>query len=487
MHDKAVDLAYAKTFLERLNTIVASNEELKRSFEYDGYSWWQCYQQLIFEDIKEFSKHGYSGSVSSTVVVRIRSMLLGLWLVFVSLLGSLWFIASRQKVVIYSVDSDTTKYHSDFRIISIYDVLKEESISYTEIFHTISRYAMVPRYFKRARLATYLESTNVLFFLFKPFFAKVEIPPSLFDVQIFETKNEHAFACFLFKRYLAMTRVSRFRVRIYNLLFRCSNARVLFSIDDTRYYHEVLLAAKQSRISTYALQHGHFTKYHVGWLHSGVSVKNVTPDVLLLWSEYWKKELLRLGTYFKPEQLVVAGLSSRSAPVTSVASPVKMLLFPYETIAPKAEVIPYLRAVLACKDARVIFKLRPDIPADTQLLAYGLEGERSENLIITTDITAYLSQITAVVGVYSTLLYELLALGKCPVLLKTTWDYGEGMIVHGLAEQLDFSSGPICSQLEAIQSLSAAELYRRNVLVAGSDPQDMRVMLKDVILKHVSV
>jgi hypothetical protein len=209
----------------------------------------------------------------------------------------------------------------------------------------------------------------------------------------------------------------------------------VFMIDDMWHCFELLCAAHIVEVPTYAIQHGHFTRYHVGIIPYADTFSGniVQPSMLCVWSNYWKRELVRLGTYIPESSIRVVG--TPTAPLPKVSRYIKKkpvgVLVPYETDAPKDAVRSYIEELQRHEDVRVFFKPRPDVPLEAQLRAYGL---KEQTLTICTSLETCIETVQVAIGTYTSLLYELVASGVQVVLLLDVSDYGAGMVKNGIAD-----------------------------------------------------
>ena len=340
--------------------------------------------------------------------------------------------------------------------------------------------------FKRKRFVLYLEVLNGLY----AFFRAVSLEKSavadvsLFDVSCFSSEDEKHFARILIERFIAETQRVQFRIKVLTTILRFTHLKIIFAIDDVRHYNDLLIAGKVNGITTITIQHGHFTKYHVGWLKDSLFEGGfVVPDTLLVWSQYWKDELLRLGTHFEKEAIVIGG--SKDSIMTR--EPKKkmqdcVVLIPYETSGPQGEVARYIENILKCEDISVIFKLRSDIPEAKQLAEYGLLQIVHPKFKTEVEIKEVINSIDLVIGTYSTFLYDMLASGVRIAMLKTESDYGEGMVINNLADMVSNGENS-CEELHLLCARPPQEIEDRRVLLMGEHQLFLADTLADIIEK----
>lgn len=486
-----IDYIYTKSVFDRLEKVIIKNTSLPGYFVVDGYDYWQFYRQRVFEDIKEFSRtqtllpetpQSLVGFLKDSVL-HVSMLLMGLFTYGIALVF-------RKRILIYGIDRVNSKHGSDFRMASVYDFLEQNHISYSELLHTIPGKHVLQNLLVRKRTALYLETCDWLYGMCIRL--RVIKPYPVFDPQAMQiptcAPHERVFIQKTIARYVYQIGVSRFKVALLAFLFRYAPFTTLYAIDDARYYHEILLAARLGGLKSYAFQHGHFTKYHVGWLRNGTQCGiTIHPDELLVWSGYWKDELLRLGSA-TPENAIKVG-GGKVLPIMhsnehKVLSELITVLIPYETSCPKKEVASYIEDMLHSKRIRIIFKLRPDLEESVQLSEYGLDGIQDSHFMTTKDVSKYINEVDMVAGVYSTFLYDMIAIGKRVVMLETSSDYGEGMCIHDLADVLK-KNADIYKTLKGIQDIPQESIEKRREKLV--DPKMSLMDTLQIIAKERNV
>jgi hypothetical protein len=154
------------------------------------------------------------------------------------------------------------------------------------------------------------------------------------------------------------------------------------------------------------------------------------------WSDYWKKELLRLGSVFPENALIVGGIPGRASVLPQKKAAGLLVLVPHETDSPKSEVSAFLERILEdILSARVVIKLRPDHPRAEQMSAYPslVFGGRVSTI---TELSELTERPSVVLGVYSSFLYDMVRAEVPVLIMDTSMDYGRTMVENGLAEQV---------------------------------------------------
>ncbi len=480
-----IDFSYALEFYNRLEAVHMDNLPLTKYFECEGSDYWQFYKQRIFEEIKTFSRtkhivrpraNRFSKTVDFCVYVGV-------------VLSTVFSLMRKRKALVYAIDKVDPVHKSDFRLSTVYAFLKRAQISYLEIFHTVIGGATIKHFFQRRRIVTYLEAADRLYPI--AVWLKLHKPLELAVVTNIALENfserEREFAITLIQKYLRQIDISRFKIMFFSFLMRKSKCKIFLAIDDARYYYELLRAAKLAKVPSYAFQHGHFTKYHVGWLRSNNQYGESTyPDHFLVSSEYWKQELTRLGGIMPSHTILVSG-DKTPTPDTAfrdMREESKIhILIPYETACPKHEVAVYIRSFLSIKNVHVIFKLRPDMSTAEQLKEYGLQELKDSRFETAVDIGECIERVDIVAGVYSTFLYDMILYKKRVVILDTSSDYGEGMYENGLADLLK-RGRDLETFIWQIKKLPDSLIVERKTKLLANGIT-LEQTLKDIVEKHI--
>ncbi|MEK7063134.1 MAG: hypothetical protein AAB955_00405 [Patescibacteria group bacterium] len=449
----------ALALLKQLRFAQLGGKQVGEILIYSKYNFWHCFEQLVlFNELIPF----YKGQLRQPArPFPLKAHILGLCMAVYTLLSLPFLLRHRLPVMIYSVDKTSSADASaDFRLAEVYRILEETGVPYVECFHTLFNKSFLVNAANRRRAALYREAIDWVYYLALPFkrviLGRVAYQPFVMKGV---SEAEREVAELVVREYLATAPLFQFRVAAFRLLLKILRPRIIVMIDDVRHTHELLIAAAACGIPTVMVQHGHFTPYHVGWQRGeGLVGTLIRSDTLVVWSEYWKQELLRLGSQWPDTALLVGGNATAPASVAAVRSsaPGYRVLIPYEVEAPFTEVSAYIVALRAL-GAEVILKLRPDKPAAAQLAPYGVAD------MATT--TSFSGPYDAVMGTYSTLLYDALAVGIPVGIFETSLDYGQGMLVNKLA--LPVRLATLAADLEALKNISENDMLTRTERLRG--------------------
>lgn len=367
---------------------------------------------------------------------------------FSALLKVLFF---RPAILVYTPDKFSKKHGCDFRFYAIYEYLKKEKIGFIEVFHTLLNREFLENIIRRKRLAFYLEAL--------PAFSIKKGGDREYDLSIFEAHNRKCFGYFL-KIIDQGLEGSVRRIRILTRLLKFTKIKTLLSADDVRYSNELIMACKLNKIKTYGFQHGHFSKYHVGWMNYLIPKElSVAFDKLFVWNGYWKKVLLSYSAQYNEENVAIGGLLRELKPISFKKREAKIekvsdlkILIPYEALAPKGEVGYFLNRFID-SGIKIFFKIRPDIPVSQQLSQYNIKPEGMVELIkdINGDV---LSKIDAVAGTYSTFLNEMIFYEKPVFVFEASIGFGHQLIDDSLGVLIrkDFSPSVLLGYINNYQS-----------------------------------
>lgn len=451
-------MKYERELFCRFEKAVVDGKPLPSHTIFSDTPLWHRFSQFLFDsDIKRFARTGdyraYKEEGGAFGKVRASTLFVFFFALIVNVFAVLILFIFRQKVLVFSVDKvSDKKTKGDFRLSGLYGSLS--GISFVECFHTKLGKSFLSHLFSRGRIGLYLEGIDGLWYITRPFRKK----PSFEIGGLSGTESEVSFMRHTITKYFSAKDMLLFRKKVLSFILKYSGVRLIIGIDDVRHYHELLEAAKDNGIKTVLLQHGHFTKYHLGWLGSGAykGMRYVKADTLLVWSEYWKEELIRLNSVYEKQDIVVSGYPGKKENVSFADSiEEKVILIPHETEAPLAEVFKYIEACSSC--ARVYLKVRPDYSLEEQLSGY--PGDVSKYAKVVSSLSE-VPRPDAVLGVYSTFLYDMGLLGIPILCMDTSMDYGEGMVINGLAKKVELSS--VCS-MPSEETFSPKERLGSNV------------------------
>ena len=486
MNNGDIDYAYALKLLTKINALVVNGREIQEYFIYEGYNFWQAYQTEIFVYAKHFSAD--SQKTLSRLKQNTRSSFSFLLLLFfISLAAFVLAYVRKVSMIMYSVDKyPQGRYRCDFRLEALYEAASKEGVSSVEMLYAPSGHSLLKNLKLRGRVALYTTGIDFIF-AYVYFWVKKKDPilqNGKWGTEAF-TAEERVFVEDLVAALEFQFTFVPYRIRWMRWLLRALNIQQAFLIDDAWHYFEFLVATEQNGIRSSAIQHGHFTKYHVGMFPCAprVSGKHIKPTELFVWTEYWKSELKRLGSYMPQASVIVAGSKGgKPKKIVTVESKKGIgVLIPYETDVPKHTMRMYVQELLNSPEIFIYFKPRPDLDLNEQLAQYGITRDMAR-VQVCESIQEFQSRIGVALGTYTTLLYDMIGY-HIPVILATdVLDYGEGMIVNGLAE-LVVSPSQLVPTLRRASKTDLQVLNNRVEKLYGTTSRTLVLTLRDSIAR----
>lgn len=477
-----IDYKYSLDLVRRINHVVDNEPKLSKIFCRDGFNLWERYQGVLWSDVKYWSVERRVVEVRTTPINLLKNLIIGLALLVISLLSLGILILMRRRVMIFTEDKIEGLYKNDTRLDSLYSAIYKQESSYLEVVHTVPSLKTLKKFLSRMRPVIYLESIDFVLSPINYFREKMsrQVVSDLGWENLSQT--EKIFIQSEMVKIISCIPTTMARLKFFEFLIRVSHVSILFSIDDTRHYSEFVTAGRVCQVPTYAIQHGHFTKYHTGWIKmTHLKGEIMRPSKLLVWSEYWERELMKLGSYFTPEEINVAGGNLKIYP-RNVHGNKTAVLIPYENDAPKEELRVFIMKLIDC-GYEVIFKIRNDQEdKNTQLAEYGLS---TSQVTVVRSIGDVLGRVGLVVGTYSTFLYDCLESLLPVAIVETSLDYGEGMVQNGLASLIS-KDADLGTRIAELMGTSSDELELRRSRLLGEKPVYLESTIGDIIKKYAS-
>lgn len=433
------------SFINKLNGLKIGGIGISNYFVYRGYSLWSFVQQRIWMDMDRLGNLKYDPLIKDSLSSGLRVSLLRFLAIILSLFSIFILKIKKPRVLIFSTDSvSDSSSKSDGRMSLVYRALEDMGVGFGEVVHISLNSKFGKNFFFRRRPVIYLEAINYCYPLLKYFIKEISfLPINLRDLDLSGfSETEREIAEVLIKDHSASLDILPFRIKVLSLLFQLIGPEFIFSIDDSRYYHEILLAGEITKIPTHAFQHGRFNKYIIGPRYLSIDPDLcILPDFFYVWNEYWRNKLISLSEPFSnaKDRILIGGSPSLSTSIYSgpgVDDGVITILVPYEVGIDKGILADYLVSFLECNNVHIIIKLRSDIDENIQLERTGLfRFKNNPRVIFTTDLSD-INGIDLVVGSYSTFLYEMVAIGKPVGVLEMDTTQAWDLIEDGLAEEI---------------------------------------------------
>jgi hypothetical protein len=199
-------------------------------------------------------------------------------------------------------------------------------------------------------------------------------------------------------------------------------------------YPSLVKAAKDRAIEVVEIQHGAFSKYHLGYSYNSIRKVDYFPDKFLAWNDYWRNmralPLLKkdIGIYpFKYQETEFKKYEN----ISKVSN--QVVILSQGPIANQMSKI-ILENFDFFEDKIVKYKLHPGELKSYKEYKYLKKLLDKENVELVTDDILYelLASSEYQVGVYSTALYEGIQFGLKTILCNTMFvEYMEELIASG--------------------------------------------------------
>lgn len=349
------------------------------------------------------------------------------FMVIASMWGLFRIVAIRPQILVYGNDMLGDQMYEP-RMAGVYEWLVKNKVPFAHIVHATPTGRVVRNWWRRHEPVVYLGA----------------LPSSL---------------------YVALMRVVRFRA--------------VLAIDDYRFWPHVVDMARSAGAQSFLFQHGRFTRHqeYLKMAHAQL------PTKYIVWNEYWKRKILALSPLFsKHQDAVLVG----GKPSGSQGSPQRLVreqdgrlrvMVIHEPDMKRADVHHVIQALAIREEIRLFYKIRKDQSAEQQIAHHGLKSFLDTNSIsVTTDV----SPCDLVLGSYSTLLYEMVAMGIPVGVLQVGSTQADDLVEDGLATPVDPSSSAFMAQVQVAANVSDADLAMKSQVLAVS--ADIRRTLGDLLL-----
>ncbi|OZG70498.1 hypothetical protein BTA51_25530 [Hahella sp. CCB-MM4] len=243
------------------------------------------------------------------------------------------------------------------------------------------------------------------------------------------------------KNYL-LTHYSKFVVRrfLIKTVFRIYQIKTLYIV--VSYQHAAIIsAAKKLGIKVIELQHGTFSKYHLGYSFPNLQTTlHYFPDYFGCWSEFWRQQFTRLAS---PASSYVHGFPYLYDSLAKYKNVQKIPM----TIAVASQGVlgNRLASVLMShayrlRKFKITYKLHPGEYGRWKEYEAFKNISLPDNITVVEDCDLYtlLAESEFIIGVFSTAIFEGLELGAKPVLVDLPGiEYMEDLLVTGNALQFN--------------------------------------------------
>jgi hypothetical protein len=403
--------------------------------------------------------------------VRTRARFARVFLVLATVWGFVRLFFSRPRIIFYGTDMMTARLPYDPRMAGVYRWLDDSHISYGNLIHATSDPQVIRRWYRRSSPLMYYEGleslASVLMFL--------RVLPRTFHFPL--VQDEMAVWCIQRANNAAAV------ISLLTWMVRRIKPEQIWSIDDSRYWLPITVAAHRAGLPIVLFQHGRFTRDLAYLGYPGILPDLIPiPDSYIVWNEFWKEQLTAISPVFTqhPDAVSIGGHPGSPPSLGAVRSGGTTVVFLHEPHSLREDVHAMLTALTASGHFRVMYKIRQDRSPEDQLAMFGLEPLVAAGKITVSDKMP--EQVGLVVGFASTLLFEVIQMGVPVAVCRMRSLYAEDLILAGLAAVLDLSAGDFDSQIISAMTVDATELDRRAQRLHVS--ADIRQTCEHLIRQH---
>jgi hypothetical protein len=478
--DREVDIVYSLDLLRKVNAITVQDIPIPQYFNAVSPSAWATKQFFLLSQIKEFSRYKNFSIFSEARRVRdSRGGMIGIFvsrcfIILSSLIAVAVLILRRVSVMTFEADRVRPGTRLSPRLYRIFEILREKHVGYMESVHATSGMNLIRNAWARRRPVLYLEAIDTLYsFLPKQHRKNILV---LEQCNLSALNSEEAdFVRELLVKTAAAVHESVFRVRVLTHILRNSFVQEFISIDDFRYMHEIIEAARLSGVRSHIFQHSNFD-YLMG-LDQLSPVSYPFPDRFYTWNAYWCDripEISPLFNYYK-ERLQIGARTYLFEDTYSLKQkdPIQSgdtisVLIPYEISLTASQIRPYIEALTRDTRIEVVLQLRSDVDKDEQIEKYcgSIQGYSTKVHTSTLrDKTAAFERAHVVLGVYSGFLDEALEVCRPVGIFACEYPIFNPLVPLGLAESVAEKCGELYEKLLRIANTPPAELLRRREYV----------------------
>lgn len=228
---------------------------------------------------------------------------------------------------------------------------------------------------------------------------------------------------------------------------------------------DAIFAAKQLGIKTAEIQHGTFSAYHLGYSYPGRTTEvELFPASMMIWGAYWMR-LVQMP--IAEENRSVIGFDFFNRKLAALSPAVKhnaeLVVISQGALGDKIAACVY-EYCAGLQGYKIFYKLHPSEYERWHEYPYLEELARSGVIEIVTDqydLYALLKHAGVQIGVFSTALYEGLALGCQTILLDLPGvEYMAGLVDAGMASLVnDSPSFKLALNVQSVPVNGASEIF----------------------------
>lgn len=458
--------------LRMINHMKTPGGALFRAITIQGVAVWTFFQVGILDDLGRMATEGGVSSAQDRAVPFFKRVI-RVMRVSISIVSSILFLVRwslrRPTALILASDQAKQEGPVNARLVQVYRWLDAHHASFADVVHTTYDRSFVPNLMQRPKGALYLDALRLVarFVVRVGFGGKVSRYMASLDFSDFPQEQRAEIRAIVHK-YYRLSLESAVVTRMLSVLLRIIRPKVFLTIDDVRNHNELLVASRMAGIPSVVFQHANFG-YFTG-TDSLPPEMYAFGDRFVVWNRYWADQLPLMSAQFAlhRDRILIGGRANAALPPAHKIHPPRnqkpqRILVPCEASVPPAIARRCMDAIRMCPDVIVLFSLRAGGDVSEQLDRYGLFADHPG---VEVGSSFDLANIDAGIGMYSTFLDDLVAMGLPVGVMHVGYESFEDLSACGLAASLTPEN--IRDELPALTGLSVEERERRRgVLIDG--------------------
>lgn len=314
------------------------------------------YLLTLYSDVyRFFSLKKVSGTFKyyNYSLSKFKSYIINSPIYFTAFLYSIFsfflLLTKKRKIAIWSGDFYNIKTKSDFRLGNLILELENSKINYFEIIRlrNVGYGTFFSNLFKRRRPVIYYDCLEPLLHLFKK---------DVISINITKLNNEeNNFLSNFFSNHVQEKNM------FFILKFIFKKLKITKFIPWEVSYRQIypFLASKNLNIETLGFMHGLSFNTYMSYEHISYSKKKFSPDIFIVWSEFWKKYFNdQSNNYSRLESWGYLRNNHLKNKLVKNKNKKKNILFITEPLIDVDSIYPYIKKIVSNSNFNIIFKLR---------------------------------------------------------------------------------------------------------------------------------
>ncbi len=462
------------------NLCTIDGRKLSDAAVFNGYSLWLGRQYSLFTALMDatgvrktaFTTPSGSGPrVAAKSSVRLQQFVAML----VTTASVIWLIISRGRLLIFDLERNNPVSHSGSRIRRVYELADEYGLKYGMLVHSLFNDDFWTFLFNVRCPVIYAESV----YLLARFLAYVLGGGPVIKINEWHDIPEAVRP--LVERELRQLPTACWNARLFSYIGCVTGIKSFISYDDIRHTTEMLIGFKMANVRSIIAQHSNFNYF--ASLDIVPPELSIFPDIFCVASLYWSRRLPQLSQLFAyyHDRLRVTGwlgsqLTNKFGKRISSRKE-RNILIPYEFLE-DYYLMTTIISTLVRNDYFVVFKVKPRSNIEDQLKAYGVQKGTMGIKVIETLDDKVLNTISAAIGVYSTLLDEMILSGVPVGIVKSQFPVFDDKVGSGIADSIN-PEKDFVAQVRDLCDISEKEIERRR-LTYGDTGAHADVVLREL-------